>query len=133
VIYLELGDVIAIATRVVELEVETVLRIVDLGLVDSALSRPQASFAGQEFHKEVPDKAAALLHSLVKNHAFLDGNKRIATISVVQFLGLNGYDLDLSPAEDAYEVIAGVASGAVDFDKLREWIAERLSERPDFG
>jgi death on curing protein len=130
VIYLELGDLIAIATRVLGLEVDAVLHITDLGLADSALARPQASFAGEEFYTEPPQKAAALLLGLARNHAFLDGNKRIALIATLQFLNLNGIDLDLDPAEEAYEVIAGAAAGDVTQDKLTEWIAARLRPWP---
>lgn len=79
-IYLELGDLIAIASTVLELEVDATLRIIDLGLADSAIARPQASFAGEEFYPTMAAKAASLLFGLARNHAFVDGNKRIATV-----------------------------------------------------
>jgi len=132
-VYLELGDLIAIAMRVLELEVDTVLRIVDLGLADSALSRPQASFGGQEFYPDLPGKAAALLHSLAKNHAFIDGNKRIAVIATVQFLNLNGHSLDLDPPEEAYDMVVGVAAGQNDLEKLREWVGARMTKAGSDG
>jgi death on curing protein len=133
VLYLELGDLIAIATGVLELEVDAVLHITDLGLADSALARPQASFAGQEFYVEPPQKAAALLFGLARNHAFVDGNKRIALMATLLFLNLNGLDLDLDPPEEAYDVIAGTAAGEVNQAKLAEWISARLRDWPSNG
>ena len=130
-LYLELGDVIAIASRVLGLDVSPTLYIVDLGLADSALARPQATFGGQEFYPSVPEKAAALLQALARNHPFVDGNKRIALLTTLQFLNLNGKDLDLDPPEEAYEVIASTAAGEMSLGKLTEWIGARLTEYPN--
>lgn len=132
-IYLDLGDLIAIGSRVLGLEVDALLHVTDLGLAESALARPQASFAGHEFHADLPHKAAALLHSLARNHAFLDGNKRIAIVATQQFLKLNAYELDLAPEEEAFELIVGVAAGDVAFEKLCDWVASRLHGRNDDG
>lgn len=131
-LYLELGDLVAIASRVLGLEVDAVLHIADLGLADSALARPQASFSGEEFYTEPSTKAAALLFGIARNHAFLDGNKRIAVVATLQFLNLNGLDLDLDPPEEAYDIIAGTAAGDVTQEKLAEWIAGRLRDRPSY-
>jgi death-on-curing protein len=133
VIYLDLGDLIAIASRVLVLEVDAILHVTDLGLAESALARPQASFAGHDFHPELPGKVAALLHSLAKNHAFLDGNKRIAVVATQQFLKLNGYELDLSPDEEVFEFIVGVAAGDIAFEKVGEWVTSRLQRRNTDG
>ena len=62
----------------------------DLGLLESAVMRPQATFDGIDLYKTVFDKAAALVHSLLMNHQFVDGNKRTAVFSVMTFLELNG-------------------------------------------
>lgn len=62
----------------------------DLGLLESAVLRPQASFGGKYLYPTLILKAAALVHSLLLNHVFVDGNKRTATISMVEFLTLNG-------------------------------------------
>lgn len=130
-IYLELDDLLAIASEILELEVDALLRVTDLGLADSAVSRPQASFAGEEFYTSIEAKAATLLFGVAKNHAFIDGNKRVAVLAALQFLNLNGFDLDLTPPEDAYETIAGVAAGAVSVEALTTWIADRLEKMPD--
>lgn len=65
----------------------------DIGLVESAVGRPQATFDGIDLYKNIFDKAAALLQSLLKNHPFVDGNKRTALTSSGIFLKMNGYEL----------------------------------------
>ena len=129
--YLELDELLAIACEVLELEAGALLHMADLGLADSALARPQASFGGEEFYPTVGAKAATLLFGVARNHAFIDGNKRVATLATLQFLNMNGYDLDLAPPEDAYKVIAGVAAGSVSLDELTTWISERLGSLDD--
>jgi death-on-curing protein len=131
VIYLELDDLLAIASEVLGLEVDVLLRVTDLGLADSAMSRPQAGFAGEEFYVSIEAKAATLLFGVSRNHPFIDGNKRAAILAALQFLNLNGFDLDLTPPEEAYKVIAGVAAGTVTLDALTSWIADRLEPMAD--
>lgn len=63
----------------------------DAGLLDAAVHRPQATFAGEDLYPTLFDKAGALCHSLIKNHAFVDGNKRTSLLSSMTFLELNGY------------------------------------------
>jgi death-on-curing protein len=131
VTYLELDDLLAIASEILELEVDVLLRVTDLGLADSAVSRPQASFAGEEFYATIEAKAATLLFGVARNHAFIDGNKRVAVLATLQFLNVNGLDLNLSPPEEAYKVIAGVAAGTVTLEVLTSWIAARLEPMSD--
>lgn len=71
-------------------------------------------------------KAASLLFGLARNHAFIDGNKRIAVLSTLQFLNLNGYDLDLMPVEEAYKTVVQAASGSLALDDLTGWIRDRI-------
>lgn len=68
----------------------------DFGLLHSAVSRPRASFAGRDLYTTLFDKAAALFHSLILNHSFVDGNKRTAYVATARFLILNGYILSAS-------------------------------------
>lgn len=126
--YLGLDDVMAIACEVLGLEVNALLHVTDLGLADSAVARPQAGFAGQEFHRTLEAKAASLLLGLARNHAFIDGNKRIAVLATLQFLNANDHDLDLLPAEEAYETIVEVASGNLALDDLTGWIRDRMKQ-----
>ena len=130
-IYLELDDLLAIASEVLGLEVDVLLRVTDLGLADSAVSRPQASFAGEEFYTSVEAKAATLLFGIARNHPFIDGNKRVAVLAALQFLNVNGLDLNLAPPEEAYKMIAGVAARTITLEALTTWLAGRLGPMPD--
>lgn len=86
--YLTVDDV----CRINEAEVGPNL-LADFGLVESAVLRPQQSVMGQDAYPDIHSKAAALFHSLVNNHAFVDGNKRTAVLAVIVFYNLNGWDL----------------------------------------
>lgn len=130
-IYLGFDDLLAIASEVLGLEVDALVRVTDLGLADSALSRPHASFEGQEFYPEIQAKAATLLFGIARNHAFIDGNKRIAVLTTLQFLNLNGCDLDLRPPAEAYKTIAEVAAGTMSMEALTTWIADRMRSLDD--
>ena len=125
-IYLELDDVLAIACEVLGLEVDALVRVTDLGLADSAVARPRAGFGGEEFYPTIEAKAASLLFGLARNHAFIDGNKRIAVLATLQFLNSNGFDLDLSPTEESFETVVQVASGVLSLEDLTTWIQGRI-------
>jgi len=82
----------------------------DVGLLDSALAMPQAAFGGQYVHESLAEMAGAYLFYLCKNHAFIDGNKRVAALAAIVFLDLNG--VEIKAPEDAFEAITlAVASG----------------------
>jgi len=85
----------------------------DVGLLEAAAARPQASAFGTDAYVTVHEKAAALLHSVVRNHALVDGNKRLGLAAVIAFYGLNGWRLTMSN-DDAYDFVMSVASGALD-------------------
>lgn len=82
----------------------------DHGLLQSALARPQASVFGRDAYPTLEEKASALLHSLARNHALLDGNKRLALAATVAFLGVNGRRLSLTN-DEAYHLVMKVAAG----------------------
>src|SRR5581483_10936982 len=71
----------------------------DLGLIESALARPQSSYFGQDLYPTIFHKAAALFHSLIFNHVFLDGNKRTSLTVTARFLNLNGHELKMTQKE----------------------------------
>ncbi|MGH9118797.1 MAG: type II toxin-antitoxin system death-on-curing family toxin [Acidimicrobiales bacterium] len=98
----------------------------DLGLIDSAVARPQAAFAGEAAYPTVHLKAAALLDSLIRNHGLVDGNKRTAVLSVMFFYLLNGWTLSLGE-DDWFDLAVGVAAGEVELAK----IADTLSGHAD--
>jgi len=109
VIYLTLPELLHIASRALGGEPE----VRDLGLLDSAAARPQATAFGKDAYPDLDAKAAALLHSLARNHALVDGNKRLALAAVIVFYGVNGRRLTLTN-DEAYDLIIGVAAGHLD-------------------
>jgi len=118
VIYLRYDELLYIAERAIAPDV--VVR--DHGLLESALARPQASVFGRDAYPTLMLKAAALTHSLVRNHGLVDGNKRLGLSGLIAFLGLNGMRLTWTN-DEAYEFIVKIASGAL--DEVSE-IAERI-------
>lgn len=85
----------------------------DVGLLDSALARPRSSAFGEDAYPTATLKSAALLHSIVNNHALVDGNKRLGWLATVVFLDLNGLYPDLSDT-DAFELVWEIASTSLD-------------------
>ena len=88
-------------------------KIRDIGLLEAAAARPAASAFGRDAYPDLDAKAAALLHSLARNHALVDGNKRLALAGVIAFYGVNGYRLTLTN-DGAYELVMAVADGRLD-------------------
>lgn len=121
-IYLRLDDVLHIATRVLGAEPE----VRDHGLLESALGRPRAAVFGQDAYASIHEKAAALLHSLARNHALVDGNKRLALAATIAFYGMNGVRLTFSN-DEAYDLVVAVAAGELDDVNA---IAEALGQHP---
>jgi len=109
VIYLTLPELLLVAARALGGEPD----VRDYGLLDSALARPQASAFGSDAYPGLDAKAAALLHSLARNHALVDGNKRLALAATIAFYGVNGRRLTLTN-DAAYDLIMGVAEGKLD-------------------
>jgi death-on-curing protein len=109
VIYLTAPELIHIANRVLDGDVT----VRDYGLLESATARPRATMFGTDAYETVEEKAAALLHSLVRNHALIDGNKRLALAATIAFLGVNGRRMTLSN-DQAYELVIEVATGKLD-------------------
>jgi death-on-curing protein len=106
VIFLDLDELLYIAQRT--LGDDPAVR--DYGLLESALARPRASAFGEDAYDGIHDKAAALLHSLARNHALIDGNKRLALAAVIAFYGMNGLRLTLTN-DEAYRLVVSVATG----------------------
>ena len=98
----------------------------DVGLLHSALERPKATFGGDDLYLSIVEKAAALIHSLVNNHPFVDGNKRTAYAVLVRFLAANDFVLDVSQ-EDVVLFCVGVAEG-MEVLEIGEWIGDRIEE-----
>jgi death-on-curing protein len=101
----------------------------DWGGVESAVAQPQMTFGDQERYPTVEAKAAALCFSLVMNHPFVDGNKRIGHAAMETFLVLNGCQL-AADVDDAENVILGLAAGHVSREQFLEWVAARVQHLP---
>ncbi len=101
------------ALRIARVAVGGPITVRDVGLLEGAVHRPRASVLGQDAYPDLFAKAAALLHSLARNHPLVDGNKRLAWLATYVFLAKNGVELD--PDDDAaYDLVVAVASGATD-------------------
>jgi death on curing protein len=109
VIFLDLEELLHVARRTLQGEPE----IRDVGLLESALARPQATAFGEDAYPTVHEKAAALIHSLARNHALADGNKRLALAGTIAFLGMNGMRLTFTN-DEAYDFVIRIASGNLD-------------------
>ena len=95
----------------------------DEGLLESALETAFSSFDGKEFYPTKEEKGARIGHSLISNHAFVDGNKRIGVYVMLTFLEVNGIRLDCTN-EEVVHVGLSVANGSMDYDALLTWIKE---------
>ena len=105
-IFLDLEALVHIAQRTLGSEPE----VRDYGLLESALARPRATVFGEDAYASIHDKAVALLHSLARNHALVDGNKRLALAATLAFYGMNGLRMTLTN-DQAYDLTIDVAAG----------------------
>jgi death-on-curing protein len=101
----------------------------DLGLLDSAAHRPRASAFGEDAYPTLHDKAAALLEGIVRNHALVDGNKRLAWAAAVVFYDLNGFTLDPPSDDQAVELVVATAAGELELAVLGRRLAGWARER----
>jgi death-on-curing protein len=122
VIYLTLPELLHVAERTLGPD----YTVRDYGLLEAALARPQATAFGKDAYPDLEAKAAALLHSIARNHALIDGNKRLALAAAIAFYGLNGRRLTLTN-DQAYDLVISVAEGRLD---TVETIAAALATQP---
>jgi death-on-curing protein len=121
--YLSLEDLLRIADAAVEGDV--IVR--DIGLLESVLGRPRATVFGADAYPSLHLKAAALLHSLSRNHALVDGNKRLAWAATAVFLGINGHRV-VTGQDEVVDLVLAVAAGTL--DDLEKIAAELASWSP---
>lgn len=100
----------------------------DSGALESAVTRSQTTFGGEDLYPDLAAKGAALMHSLVMNHAFVDGNKRVGAHAALLFLRVNGLQVDFSPVE-LTDVTLAVARGEVSAEALAIWLRQRTRDR----
>ncbi len=117
------------------LDVEELLHLVDrlgagpvrdVGLLDAAAARARASAFGEDAYPTLELKAAALMHSLAKNHPLVDGNKPLALLATGAFLRLNGHPFAVSQ-DEAFDLVMAVAEGSIDVPE----IAARITQQPE--
>lgn len=112
--YLDLDDLVLLATALLG----DPPPIRDMGLLGAAAARPRTSAFGTDAYEDVITKAAALLHSVVKNHALVDGNKRVGWLACAVFLDINGVDPTTAENDDVFDLVMHVASEPIDVEEL---------------
>lgn len=126
--YLTVADIIYINQTVVKVSGGSI-GIRDLGLIDSAVNRPRATFGGKDLYPSLFEKAAAIFHSIIFNHAFLDGNKRTAIASAVQTLYINGFEF-LASNEELEAFTLSIVEKKLDIADILTWL-EKYAKRMD--
>lgn len=121
--YLDLDDLIYLAGRLVG----DPPPVRDVGLLAAAVARPQTTVMGEDAYPGIWEKAAALLQSVVKNHALIDGNKRLAWLATAVFLEINGVSVTKIADDDVYDFVIDTAAGAHEVSELAAEL-QRLSE-----
>jgi death-on-curing protein len=97
----------------------------DKGALDSALAQPKMTFGDQELYPAIEEKAAALAYSLVLNHPFHDGNKRIGLMTMEFFLGRNGLEIS-TPDDEKVDIFLRLAAGELKRDELVDWVRKNI-------
>ena len=122
--YLTLNETLELHRRVIT-QSGGAAGILNLGALESALAQPQMIFDGNDLYPTIADKAAALGFSLIQNHPFVDGNKRVGHASMEVFLVLNGFEIAASTDEQE-QIILNVASGALNQVGLTTWLRDHI-------
>jgi death-on-curing protein len=125
--YLTLNEVLDLYQQVME-QSGGAVGIRDLNALESALAQPRMTFGGQELYPTVVEKASALGFSLVMNHPFVDGNKRIGHAAMETFLVLNGFEINAS-VDEQERVILQLAASELDRDEFTKWLHAHITER----
>ncbi len=112
--YLDLDDLINLASRLLGSK----LTIRDIGLLGSAVARPQTTLFGEDAYPDVWTKAAALLHSIVKNHSLVEGNKRLGWLACAVYLEINGVYVMTIPNDDVFRFVMDVTTGDEEIGEL---------------
>jgi death-on-curing protein len=125
--YLALNEVLELYHRIMERSGGSI-GIHNLNALESALAQPRMTFGGEDLYPSLVDKASALGFSLIQNHPFIDGNKRIGHAAMETFLVLNGFEIDAS-VEEQEQIILKIASGKMEREPLAEWLRAHVVER----
>ena len=125
--YLDVEDIEILHTEVIE-RIGGSEGIRDRGALESAVAQPEMSFEGEDFYPSIEEKATALCFSIVMNHPFIDGNKRVGHAAMLMFLRMNGFQLR-GDAKDHETTILGVAAGELDREDLLAWVKRHIELR----
>ena len=123
--YLELVDVLELGRRLLGDPVP----VRDVGLLGSAVARPQTTVLGEDAYPDIWTKAAALLQSIVNNHALIDGNKRLGWLATAVFLELNVASVAHASYDDVYRFVVNIAANNLELDRISEGL-RRLGTPP---
>ena len=122
--YLALAEVIELHRRLLE-ATGGAPGIRDLGALESALAQPKLGLTGGDLYPTLPEKGAALCFSLVANHPFVDGNKRVGHAAMETFLVLNGSEID-ADLDEQERIMLDLAAGRIDRGELASWLRQHL-------
>ena len=125
--YLALGDILELYRRIME-ETGGAMGIRDMNGLMSALGQPKMTFEGADLYPSVAEKAAALGFSLIMNHPFLDGNKRVGHAAMELFLLMNGREI-VASVDEQQGVILGLAKGELGRAEFLNWLEHHLVEK----
>ena len=117
----ELEDLLHIAAKIQQTPTAAVR---DYGLLESALARPQASIFGQDAYPTLHEKIAALMHSIARNHALVDGNKRLAWVTARAVYRLNDRDMRAPSVDEGEEFVLAIACGELEVPEIAKTLAE---------
>ena len=123
--YLTVSEVLEIHAAVIQIGGGG-LGLRDTSGLESAIAQPMMTFGGAELYSRVAEKAAALGFSLIQNHPFVDGNKRVGHAAMEVFLMLNGWEIS-ADVDEQESIIIGVASGRLDREPFSSWLAKHLT------
>lgn len=123
--YLTIAEVLELYRKII-LKSGGSFGIRDFPALESALAQPRATFGGDDLYPTLVDKASALGFSLIQNHPFVDGNKRIGHAAMETFLVIDGYRIDAS-VDEQEETVLAVASGQMKRDSFAAWLQLRIA------
>lgn len=125
--YLSVSDILIIHEKLIHSFGGT-NEIRDIGLVESSVAQPRMTFDGKDLYPSIYEKAGILGFSLIKNHAFIDGNKRIGHAAIEIFLLINGYEL-IDDVDHQEKIILSVASGNLSKEDFIKWLEAKVIKK----
>jgi death on curing protein len=126
--YLTLAEVVELHRRLLEVT-GGAPGVRDLGALESAVAQPRATFEGADLYPTLLEKAAALCFSLVQDHPFVDGNKRVGHAAMETLLVLNGAEINATTAEQE-QLMLDLAAGRIGRSQLTDWLGQHLRPLP---